>query len=451
MPTPTPTPEESKLELISQFDWYRSTDVDQAQKDSLTEDLCYLAEAYPDLFDALLERYWTTSSHYATDVEVLAAVLGFLTGTTRSYESDAVAMQILSMPFLNDLDEVDLEILSVFDTFAQRGEERVQSFLDQLTADGVVVDNYNLVDVFYPYVKANEPEIEAWLDEHTDREGASAWATSYLARLGVLYPEVFWALAETFAESYISPTVSERATIHASIDVETAKKVASMGVMAAGGYSSRTWEVLIAATRIDPAAANEILDRYSAFDIVWFPELPHLVLQLMPLVNPWFTETLDGLAWYRDGIPEVRATERNLDTGRREFQETTHEGWVLLYMFREAFPERTELFDKLAETDWLSDDEITESERIAAGRLAAHHLPNIAVRLLDMQFLDDISGEEVAALDALSDSDYSRWRQGDPLLDEVLSHARIGGELTDSNLRYVQEAIEEAEERIERD
>ncbi|MYD36597.1 MAG: hypothetical protein F4X20_06265 [Dehalococcoidia bacterium] len=448
VPTPTPNPEESKLALISQFDWHRSTDVDQSVKESLTEELCYLAVEFPRLFDRLLERYWVSSSHHASDMEVLVAVMGFMTETARTFESDTVAMRVLSMPFLRDLDDVDLETIRLFRLMAQRGEERITAFLDQLAADGVVVDSYNLLDVFHPYVKANEPEIKEWLDDYAERENAPEWHISFHARLGVLYPEVFWALTENYKDSRMLPTVSERAAEHASIDVETAERAASMPLMA---YSGWTWELVIAATRVDPAAVNEILERYRAFDMVWFPELPHLTLQLMPLVAPWFTETLEGLAWYRDGIPEVRSTERNLDTGLREFLERTDEGLVLDFLFREAFPGRTELFDKLAQADWLSDDEITENEVAATGRLALAFLPNTAARLLDMQFLDTISSADIDALDALDNSEYSRWREGTPLLDGVLTHPQIGGELTDSNLRHLQDAIVEAEERIRAD
>ncbi len=432
--------------MISQFDWHRSTEVDQAFKDSLTEELCYLAVEFPQLFDALLERHWTASSHLATDMEVFAAVLGFMTETTRSYASDTVALQVLSMPFLRNLDDDDLEVVEAYRIMAQGGEERMLTFFDQLMADGVVVENsFDLRKVFHPYVKVNEPEIKEWLDNYTERESPPEWHVSYLAQLGVLYPEVFWALTENFQDSRIYPTVSEMAIEHASIDVETAKRSASMPLMA---YSGRTWDLVIAATRMDTAAVNEILDLYNAFDMVWFPELPHLTLQLMPMVAPWFTETLNGLDWYRDGIPEVRATERNLDTGQREFEERTDEGWVVHYMFREAFPERTALFDKFAETAWFSDDEITESERSVISHLSVFHPPNVAARLLDMQFLDDISGEETEPLHALVDSEYARWEEGEPLLNEVLSHPQIGGEITDSNLRYLRDAVEEAEERI---
>ena len=42
-----------------------------------------------------------------------------------------------------------VEILSALYTFAQRGEERMLPFLDQLTVDGIVVDDWNYLDLFF--------------------------------------------------------------------------------------------------------------------------------------------------------------------------------------------------------------------------------------------------------------------------------------------------------------
>lgn len=448
-PTATPTYEEAIRERIWRFDWNRSEDVDQALKDSLTDDLHYLAVEFRELFDVLLEKEWIASSHYAPDMEVVEALIGFITETTRSYGSDAVAMQVLAMPFLDDPDEDDVEILSALYTFAQRGEERMLPFLDQLTVDGIVVDDWNYLDLFFPYLKVNEPEIRESIDGYIEQHDFSEETMQDLARLGAIYPEVFWALTDSLSAYVILPR-TQTAYDLANIDVQTAERAMWLRFNRTGAYLGVVWDVLIAATKVDSATVNEILDRYSAFS-----ELPHpvqldLALQLMPLSDPSFMATLSDFDWYRDGVPDVSFTEENLDTGTSVYQELSPEGWAIVYLLGEAIPERSDAFEKLVEEPWLSDD-LTTNELSALQLLTWGMEPTMVLRLLDMEFLDDISSEDVDALDALSNARFIFIDDGNLLIDEILSYPQISGELTDSNLRYVQEAIEEAEERIERD
>ena len=448
-PTATPTYEEAIRERIRRFDWNRSEDVDQALKDSLTDDLHYLAVEFWELFDVLLEKEWIASSHYARDMEVVEALIGFITETTRSYGSDAVAMQVLAMPFLDDPDEDDVEILSALYTFAQRGEERMLPFLDQLTVDGIVVDDWNYLDLFFPYLKVNEPEIRESIDGYIEQHDFSEETMQDLARLGAIYPEVFWALTDSLSAYVILPR-TQTAYDLANIDVQTAERAMRLRFNRTGAYLGVVWDVLIAATKVDSATVNEILDRYSAFS-----ELPHpvqldLALQLMPLSDPSFMATLSDFDWYRDGVPDVSFTEENLDTGTSVYQELSPEGWAIVYLLGEAIPERSDAFEKLVEEPWLSDD-LTTNELSALQLLTWGMEPTMVLRLLDMAFLDDISSEDVDALDALSNARFIFIDDGNLLIDEILSYPQISGELTDSNLRYVQEAIEEAEERIERD
>ena len=69
------------------------------------------------------------------------------------------------------------------------------------------------------------------------------------------------------------------------------------------------WDVLIAATKVDSATVNEILDRYSAFSELPHPVQVDLALQLMPLSDPSFMATISDFDWYRDGVPDVSFTE----------------------------------------------------------------------------------------------------------------------------------------------
>ena len=448
-PTSAPTYEEAIRERIRRFDWNRSEDVDQALKDSLTDDLHYLAVEFRELFDALLEKEWIASSHYASDIEVVEALIGFITGTTRSYGSDAVAMQVLAMPFLDDPDEDDVEILSALYTFAQRGEERMLPFLDQLTVDGIVVDDWNYLDLFFPYLKVNEPEIRESIDGYIEQHDFSEETMQDLARLGAIYPEVFWALTDSLSAYVILPR-TQTAYDLANIDVQTAERAMRLRFNRTGAYLGVVWDVLIAATKVDSATVNEILDRYSAFSELPHPVQVDLALQLMPLSDPSFMATLSNFDWYRDGVPDVSFTEENLDTGTSVYQELSPEGWAIVYLLGEAIPERSDAFEKLVEEPWLSDD-LTTNELSALQLLTWGMEPTMVLRLLDMAFLDDISSEDVDALMALSNARFIFIDDGNLLIDEILSYPQISGELTDSNLRYVQEAIEEAEERIERD
>ncbi len=419
--------------------------MDQALKDSLTDDLHYLAGEFRELFDALLEREWIASSHYASDMEVVEALIGFITGTTRSYGSDVIAMQVLAMPFLDDPDEDDVEILSALYTFAQRGEERMLPFLDQLTVDGIVVDDWNYLDLFFPYLKANEPEIRESIDGYVEQLEFSEGQMQDLAQLGAIYPDVYWALTDNSPVYDILPR-PQTAYDLANADVQTAERAMRLRFNRIGVNLDVVWDVLIAATKVDSATVNEILDRYSAFSELPHPVQVDLALQLMPLSDPSFMATLSDFDWYRDGVPDVSFTEENLDTGTSVYQELSPEGWAIVYLLGEAIPERSDVFEKLVEKPWLSDD-VTSNE-LSALRLLTRMQPVMVLRLLDMEFLDDISPEDVDVLDALR---RARFISGNLLIDEILSYPQISGELTDSNLRYVQEAIEELKVRIERE
>ena len=58
----------------------------------------------------------------------------------------------------------------------------------------------------------------------------------------------------------------------------------------------------------------------------------------------------------------------NLDTGTSVYQELSPEGWAIVYLLGEAIPERSDVFEKLVEKPWLSDD-VTSNELSALRHL----------------------------------------------------------------------------------
>lgn len=120
----------------------------------------------------------------------------------------------------------------------------------------------------------------------------------------------------------------------------------------------------------------------------------------------------------------------------------------MLRIFSNAVLDRKgDVLDAVLAKRWLEDKLIRDERHVAYSLLNSLERSE-SLALVDMQFLDSVSLVDREALWIVEDFlDEYRVKPGGPLA-EVLSHRRIDGEFTDSNLRYLQVAIDDAKRRL---
>ena len=92
--------------------------------------------------------------------------------------------------------------------------------------------------------------------------------------------------------------------------------------------------------------------------------------------------------------------------------------------------------------DWIMDKLTVLEKRVIWRLIGWESRAEVAARLVDMQFLDDLTEEDMQVLANLS----YKGQFSDVDLDDLLSHRRIGGEITDTNRRYLQTAYDDIRE-----
>ena len=372
------------------------------------------------------------------------------------------AIRVSEMTFMEEAKQIPMLTLLVLADFAEIAQDDFPAFLDHqdvpgdFPSFGYARENYldsssaEIRDLFLPLLQVTDPEAAAIIDTLRWFGGSHEQETlRIISRLGVYYPEVFSAFMDTMAGGF-SPFDQTAATLRlAEIDAPTAARVASMPFVGHDYFLTDTTLILFEdGFEADIAAVNSLLDQFEEEGGAQWTDLPDVMVQLIAIIAPDIHSSLASAEWVSDG---VRANEvGGWDERRQAIYEPSRqvpEDEAMTAIAQTIYRGHSEYLPKLLEKSWFQDS-LTGNEALGIGNLislATDLNPETYYLLLDMQFLeDDLTVDDRLSITAIKNLARHGGDDFASLFNEVLDHPRIGGELTDSNIEFLEAAIEDA-------
>ena len=450
-PTPTPTLRRRQEELGSQFGWYTNPSLSDSVKQQLSSSLLQMSHNYPLVFEAVAAEEWIDPDEIGDEMRLQIQLLGRLWSLLDLLQNEEIIIRVIDMPFLDTLGGDEWRIISDLRQLAEIDAEALSRLVGNLEAEGGIVDNLESEELMNAFLYAKDGEAaRRILERRFDKEWLRYEVSLSLRSLYLEYPDVFWAFTDNFGDSYIwTGEVPGRVRSLAKIDADVAARVAAMPFSGDfAGSATLIWRMLPTTVRSNPEALHEILDKYDADGGIKFADQPYVLMDLMGIYDATIKERLDTFDWVQDGInvdvlyrvPEEQYFES-------PFVEPSWESEAISCLAEAVREGNTEVVHKLLSMSWLEDT--LPYEKLAATRTLVYALePEISLVLLEMQFLEEfMEGDERALFDIGSFLNQFQDRR-DEALEELLSHNRIDGEITDSNLQYLDLAIQDSSEQL---
>ena len=436
---PTPTPTVAELQ-IRELGWYEDEDTDQDAKANLVRLLIDASMAYPLIFDALIEKAWLNPRDIPESLNPITAVVYQVLAIRERGASEESVVRVLMMPFLVDLDDDDPTILQGVIDVAGGGEESLRAFLDYTIGNGGLSDGDTKLDVYYWYMKANdEPSIFRIFGER--RPDASGGHHEHLLhQLVVLYsgyPTAYEATTEHFVGGYGNINLVSNVIRLAMLDEDVARRLAEMPFNSiSGGSGGFIWYVMYKAVYTDQVAAQELVQKYGTQGGVEYPEMPLFLIDAAAITEPDAVNEIRALEWVRDGLDLGRVAE--YDLGPRWI--SSYEERALGHLLASGI-NNDPLFGGVIEKDWIR-DQLTYDEAEALNRLRMLQ-EDVGIRLIEMEFLDDLDREDAMVLVPIANYLYAIRDSSEYTIDDVLNDERIGGEITDQNRIHIESIIDD--------
>ena len=448
-PTPTPTLKQLNLAVISQFSWYRPDREMPRDEQIVFDHLCDMSVKYPPLFVAILQEEWLNGDDGRVS-SFAPEVTGLLLDISDLQDSGSSAIKLIEMPFLDDLEYRpfdDVWRLQVLVELVEKGNDEFSAFLDHMDLQGGITDDHHPHVLYLPYVRATDAEVYGRINTIPPHEQHGRIADEEMARMAVKYPEVFWALTDNSIDTHIEVQVVQLALLLADTDEAVAGRAAGMPFAPSWvSLSERTWVYLLELAREDANVTHAIFDEYEEQGGITNYDLDEVILAAMETVNPELYGTLSRFDWIRNGVStEVhsRPTGNSVYVNiRGGYYSDTYAFAIMLQPLEGEHSALYQVARGLLTKDWIMDKLTVLEKRVIWRLIGWESRAAVAARLVDMQFLDDLTEEDMQVLANLS----SRGQFSDVDLDDLLSHRRIGGEITDSNRRYLQTAYDDIRE-----
>ena len=448
-PTPTPTLKQLNLAVISQFSWYRPDREMPRDAQRVFDDLCDMSVKYPPLFVAILQEEWLNGDDGRVS-SFAPEVTGLLLDISDLQDSGSSAIKLIEMPFLDDLENRpfdDVWRLQVLVELAEKGNDEFSAFLDHMDLQGGITDDHHPYVLYLPYIEATNPEVSERIANTPQDESWGTGTAESLARLAVQYPDVFWALTGHTFDSVMDVLTSQWAGIVAAQDESVALRLAGMPfVTRLVSLSEATWTYLKELAEEDTDAAHAILDEYEEQGGITNFDLDKVILAAMAITNPEQYDTFIQFDWVRNGTSLERHPNAALYQGINFLEAGYYsDTYAFAVMVNFLGADETSPFLALGESlfakEWMK-DKLTTEEKRAIWFLGYKVSSNISPQLSEMQFMDRVTVDDIQVLiDFSHPGPYSKVD-----FDELVNHRRIGGEITDSNRRFLIVAYDDIQE-----
>ena len=442
-PTPTrvpttPTPSELR---IREFGWYSNEETDSDVKKDLIRVLLRMSSEYPLVFEKVAQKPWLDPEDVPETLESVLEVVEGISLITGLTEDEAAGLKVLDMPFLNDIEGEETELLDHLWEMVGGRENSYNTFLDHVIANGGLIGSETRVDVQYAYMVAQD---SAGMNRVFRGELPDSDDSSILGKMITLYqryPDAYFAASENFTVPRWNRRFVDKVIDLAKINEQSAERLAQMPFNAIpGGLGHAAWTFVTRIAQGDPSAAETLLEEYGMQGGADHSTLALLVMDAAFVFVPGIVERVRTFDWVRDGVEGPRFREE--DWGR--LADSEDEGDTLERILWEAHLGETWI-NNLLEKDWITDD-LTSDEGKAVDWLAQFS-DDAAGMLIEMQFLDDVDRDDSQLLILINNYLGDIREVSEFSLSDVLNDNRIGGEITDANRHLVESVIDDVLER----
>lgn len=446
-PTSTPTLKQLNLDAISQFSWYEAGQPLKDDAQRTFDNLCVMADLYPDLFEATLQAQWLDKAGEWPVDSVVAALTGHLLGISEAGGDDGASLQILEMPFMEGLadspshDEQRLRLLS---ELATKDYEKLVVFLEYMDSKGGITHDHFPRSLYLPYIETTHPEIYQRIEDTPKDESWGPIVADNLAALAARYPSVFRALTDQMIERPMAAMPPWWAAYVADRDPEIALRLAGMP-FAPTWYSltEATWIYLSEVTEQNPDAAHMILDEYEAQGGITTFDMDEVILAAMGIARPEQYDIFIQFDWVKNGTsleqhPDAPEYLTRNDLAKGYFSDTYTFGILLDLVESHDTSPLLALGESLLAKQWMR-HELSTEEKQAIWFLVKEVPSNISPQLSEMQFLDRVDQDDIEILRGFNRG--SLYESVD--FDDLINHRLIGGEITDNNRRHLAAAFDD--------
>ena len=439
-PTPTPTPTLGEL-TISQLNWYAGGENDTEGKSYLVNLLLETSFKYPLLFEALVQKPWVNPAEAPSTFRWVNRAIDLVRLVASSANSEAAAIQVLSMPFLDALDGGEWEEFYALRDLLIGGPGPFHRFLENAIANGGLTDSDREVDIYLMYMEAQDPAGMDRIFEGELPDPSDIFLLEDLVQLYAEYPDAYSAASEHFHKNFAVSALVSRVHDLAVVDEQLAQRLAQMPFNGLWGVlDSTAWVLMTRAAQEDVEATAGILETHEMGGGVDDTELAVFLMDIASVFAQDTVETIRTFDWVADGLDAPRFREDDGGTRVIPSDEERAINNILWAAYRNE-----PWLDKLLAKNWLKDD-LTPDEDIVVNRLSQVD-SEVTGLLLGMEFLDEIDREDSSLLVRIRDFLTGSAGSQESQLSELLNDSGINGEITDANRHLVEAAIENALER----
>ena len=397
-----------------------------------------MSAEYPLVFEKLAQKPWLNPADVPETLEPILVVVEGISLVTELTDDEAAGLKILDMPFLDDIEGEETELLDHLWEMVGGRENSYNTFLDHLIANGGLTGNETRVDVQYAYMVAQD---SAGMNRVFRGELPDSDDSSILGKMITLYqryPEAYFAASEHFTKNFqLSGRISNIRRL-AAIDEDLAQRLAQMPFNGAwGGLSGEAWVLTIRATEENVEAVSSILETYETGGGIEHSDLGAYVMDMTSVFSPNIVETVRTFEWVADGLDAPRFRED--DRGTRAIP--SDEDSTVSIITMSAWRGETWL-ETLLGKGWLMDD-LTSDEHVVVNRLSQFE-SEVTEALLDMQFLDEVDREDSLLLVPIRNFLTGGEASQASRLSTLLNDSRINGEITDANRHLLESVIADA-------
>ena len=440
-PTPTPTPTAGELR-ISQLNWYGDGESDTEGKSYLVSLLLETSFKHPLLFEALVQKPWVNPAEAPSTFRWVNEAIDLIRFVASSANSEAAAIQVLGMPFLDALDGGEWEEFYALRDLVVGGPGPFHRFLEHAIANGGLTDSDREVDIYLMYMEAQDPEGMDRIFEGELPAPSYIFLLEDLVQLYAEYPDAYSAAAEHFHKYFGVSALVSRVHDLAVVDEQLAERLAQMPFNRLGRSLDITaWVFMTRVAQEDVDAAAGILETHEMGGGVDDTELAVFVMDIASVFAQDTVETIRTFDWVADGLRAPRFPEDD----RGSFVLPSGEERAIENILWAAHRNEPWL-DKLLAKNWLKDD-LTFDEVDVVNELHQSE-SEVTGLLLDMEFLDEVDQADGLLLSRIRHFLIDSSGSPESQLSELLDDSRINGEITDANRHHVKPAIEDALERL---
>lgn len=408
-PTPTPRPTPTALELrIAAAEWAESY---------YDEFLRELAKEAPAATDAFLDWIGDGKQRGA------GSPILFFEYAKLARANEPVALRILEMPFLEEVEHPDSNVVTMLGDLARSDPEGLDLMLGHPALQGGITDR-NAVDVFLLYLERKEPASaerireSPWVRDGITREPwGEASKVIELVQVALRLPRTFeallgWEWARDGIDGLEESIVNEFSLVTSTPfnDEEVAPLIGMPFLEELDRTDLWLVRMLLQRSQLSPYTVRDIIARPEVQGGIRDAQRFEVTLWILDLYNREDADRLRTLAWVEDGLQPVE------------------EDLFITLWERARHDETGRLFNLLLSKPWVKDDVTRIETELVQALLTicgdSEDCANEISQILRMQFLDTVERSDLDIMQYLG-------RVPGPERSVLISHVVQAGGLED--------------------